>query len=166
MRPGVVASRSGGASGGEALSSQTPYTLRNVEAVARRTRTEGWRVTFDHDVADRLTAVTYPDGMTDVFRYNSGIRRVTAQIDPNFKQVVLSYNGIDGLTSLTDANNNVTTRGIHVEFPSDGQRLCREGFVRLDHVEIRDRQACPFEQCPHGWDRPMPISPGSTPAWA
>jgi YD repeat-containing protein len=77
----------------------------------RGTDSEGWSVTYDYDVADRVTKVTYPDGTTDQCVYDKldlasyrdrqgrvwtythdADRRLTSVTDPAGQQTQYVYN--------------------------------------------------------------------------
>ena len=61
----------------------------------------------------------------------------------------------------------LTLRRIEAEPAADRQRLRGEGLVRLDHVEVLDRQAEPLAAaCCTAGTGPMPMTSGRTPAWA
>jgi RHS repeat-associated protein len=63
--------------------------------------------TFAYDLMNRLTGITYPDGSTVGFTYDSRGRRITST-DQNNKTTTYTYDDADRLTAVTDPANNNT----------------------------------------------------------
>ena len=63
--------------------------------------------TFAYDLMNRLTGITYPDGSTVGFTYDSRGRRITST-DQNNKTTTYTYDDADRLTAVTDPANNLT----------------------------------------------------------
>ncbi len=104
------------------------FTYDAFDRVATRTDSEGWTVAYSYDAADRITRMTYPDGTSDLYTYDKldlasyrdrqgrpwayahdANRRLTAITDPLSQKILLAYNRMGQLASLTDPKLNVTT---------------------------------------------------------
>jgi RHS repeat-associated protein len=70
--------------------------------------------TFEYDIMDRLTKITYPDGTHVDFGYDYRGRR-TSVTDQNERPTTYAYDDADRLISVTDAASNVTQYGYNTE---------------------------------------------------
>jgi RHS repeat-associated protein len=110
------------------------YIYDSYARVRTYTDSEGWTVTFDYDDADRITSITYPDGTARKYAYDrldlveyedreariwrytyDANRRLTQVENPAGATLAYGYDRMNRLTSLTDANSNVTTWAYDVQ---------------------------------------------------
>jgi len=70
--------------------------------------------TLAYDIMNRLTGITYPDGTTAGFTYDSRGRRITSS-DQNNKTTTYTYDDADRLTAVTDPANSLTQYGYDTE---------------------------------------------------
>jgi len=112
----------------------TTYTYDSVGRTSTVTDSEGYIQTYAYDNLDRVTSVTYPDGTTDQTAYKAldviettdrqgrstymkydAIRELLQTTDPLGRTTQYSWCTCGGLSTLTDANNNVTSWGLDLQ---------------------------------------------------
>ena len=95
------------------LQAITNFTYDSAERVSSVTDTEGFTVQATYDSADRPTSVTYPDGTTDTLTYSN--LDLIATKDRIGRQTQMTYDGLQRLRTVTDANGGVTALGYGLE---------------------------------------------------
>ena len=112
----------------------TTYTYDSAGRVKTMTDSEGYTVTNGYDNLDRPTSTSYPDGTSDQTVYKildvwktidrqnrttwnqyDAIRELLQSTDPQGRTTKYSWCTCGGLSTLTDANNNVTTWNLDLQ---------------------------------------------------
>ena len=120
---------------------QNSYTYDSAERVSTVTDSEGYRITKDYDNLDRPTTTIYPDSTSDQTFYNKldvyytvdrqgrttynqydAIRELMQTTDPLGRTTKYTWCLCGGLSTLTDANNNVTTWNLDTEGRVTGKK--------------------------------------------
>jgi RHS repeat-associated protein len=111
----------------------TSYTYDSAGRVHTITDSEGYVLTMTYDASDRPTLTTYPDGTTDQTVYKNldvdhtidrqgrvtsyqydPIRELLQTTDPLGRTTKYTWCTCGGLSTLTDANGNVTTWNLDI----------------------------------------------------
>jgi RHS repeat-associated protein len=119
---------------GPVTGATTTYTYDSAGRVHTVTDSEGYVLTYAYDNLDRPISVTYPDSTTDLTAYKAldvvkttdrqgrstymkydAIRELLQTTDPLGRTTKYSWCTCGGLSTLTDANNNVTTWGLDLQ---------------------------------------------------
>jgi RHS repeat-associated protein len=136
------------------------FTYDAYDRIASFTDSEGWTANFSYDNADRLTKITYPDGTTDLYTYNKldlasyqdrlgrlwtythdADRRLTEITDPLGHHMLLGYNPIGELTSLTDFKQNTTNWTYDVEGRLTSKQYADDSTVAYTYENTTSRLA-------------------------
>ena len=119
---------------GPVTGATTTYTTDSAGRVHTVTDSEGYTVTTEYDNLDRPTSTSYPDGTSDQTVYKildvwktidrqnrstwnqyDAIRELLQTTDPLGRTTKYSWCTCGGLSTLTDANNNVTTWNLDLQ---------------------------------------------------
>jgi len=119
---------------GPVTGAMTSYTYDSAGRVQTVTDSEGYVLTMAYDNIDRPVSVTYPDSTTNQTVYNAldavktidrqgratymkydAIEELLQTTDPLGRTTKYSWCTCGGLSTLTDANNNVTTWGLDAQ---------------------------------------------------
>ena len=119
---------------GPVTGATTTYTYDSAGRVHTVTDSEGYMVTNGYDNLDRPTSTSYPDGTSDQTVYKildvwktidrrnrttwnqyDAIRELVQTTDPQGRTTKYSWCTCGGLSTLTDANNNVTTWNLDLQ---------------------------------------------------
>ena len=114
-----------------------------------------------HTLKDRRDALPTP---------NAHRHQSIAPFNP--LQLIKRFNGqdhasrADRMPERNARSVRIGLRRVKAQILSHRASLCRESFIRLDHIDIVKRQPGPLQRGRDAGTGPMPITRGSTPACA